>query len=466
MERKYLKDLIDWKNDTDKKPLLIWGARQVGKTYLIEELFAKKFYENKYLKIDCSDDSEFVKYVMNNPNLNKVLDYLKVNYNFIDDGEHLLFFDEAQECLPLVKMMKHFCEKRRDIPLIVTGSLVRLKILREAHMRGVNLDNNKFLFPVGKINQIYIYPLTFDEFLYNYNKNAYEYLKNHFENKETIDFQFHQKFLEMFNDYLFIGGMPEVVDVFIKNKDQKLKAYNLAIKKINEIYDNYLADMDLYQASPESILRSRLIYKDIYKQLNKENKNFKYSFSVRGAKSRDLANPIAWLIEAKVVYQSFLLKEKVTSPLIKEEDSLMRLYLADIGLFTYQSGLNARTFFSNNTNTLSGVFYDNYVSNELAARGYDLFYWKGKRNSELEFILDIDSRIIPLDVKKSRGSLNSLEEFRTHNKKDVAIKVSSNLFGFDRENLILTLPFYYFSFFLDYLHDNFNDLDAIINNAS
>ena len=129
MERKYLKDLIDWKNDTDKKPLLIWGARQVGKTYLIEELFAKKFYENKYLKIDCSDDSEFVKYVMNNPNLNKVLDYLKVNYNFIDDGEHLLFFDEAQECLPLVKMMKHFCEKRRDIPLIVTGSLVRLKIL-------------------------------------------------------------------------------------------------------------------------------------------------------------------------------------------------------------------------------------------------------------------------------------------------------------------------------------------------
>ena len=222
MERKYLKDLIDWKNDTDKKPLLIWGARQVGKTYLIEELFAKKFYENKYLKIDCSDDSEFVKYVMNNPNLNKVLVYLKVNYNFIDDGEHLLFFDEAQECLPLVKMMKHFCEKRRDIPLIVTGSLVRLKILREAHNRGVNLDNNKFLFPVGKINQIYIYPLTFDEFLYNYNKNAYEYLKNHFESKETIDFQFHQKFLEMFNDYLFIGGMPEVVDVFIKNKDQKL----------------------------------------------------------------------------------------------------------------------------------------------------------------------------------------------------------------------------------------------------
>ena len=257
--------------------------------------------------------------------------------------------------------------------------------------------------------------------------------------------------------------MPEVVETFINEPDDKYRAYNLSIKKINEIYDNYLADMDLYQASPESIIRSRHVYNDIYKQLNKENKNFKFSLSVNGARGRDMINPIAWLVEARVVNQSFLLKEKISSPLIKEEDSLMRLYLADSGIFTHQSGMNAKTFFFNDLNSLSGIFYENYVSTELSARGYNLFYWKGKRNSEFEFILDIDSRIIPIDVKKSRGKLNSLEEFRQHNKKDVVIKVSSNQCGFDKNNLILTIPFYYFSFFLDALKESGSDyLDNLI----
>lgn len=451
MERKYLKDLIKWNNDKNKKPLMIWGARQVGKTYLIEELFAKVFYKDKYLRIDCSDDYVFTRYAIENPSLSKVLEFLKLNYQFIDDGKHLLIFDEAQECLPIVKMMKHFCEQRRDIPLIVTGSLVRLKIFRDSHKRGGYAVNSKFLFPVGKINQLYMYPLTFDEFLYNYNKNAYRYIKTHFENNLPIDNLMHQELLKIFNDFLYVGGMPEVVDTFISNSQDKVKAYSLVSEKLKEIYDNYLADMDLYQASPESIIRSRMIYRDIYKQLNKENKNFKYSLSVEGAKSRDMINPISWLIEAKVVYQSFLLKETVTSPLIKEEDSLMRLYLSDQGLFTYQSKMNAKSFFLNTDNTLSGIFYENYVSNELVSRNFNLFYWKGKRSSELEFIIDIDSRIIPIDVKKSRGKLNSLNEFRMHNKKDLAIKISSNQYGYDQNNLILTLPYYYLSFFLDNL---------------
>lgn len=451
MERKYLKDLIKWNNDKNKKPLMIWGARQVGKTYLIEELFAKVFYKDKYLRIDCSDDYVFTRYAIENPSLSKVLEFLKLNYQFIDDGKHLLIFDEAQECLPIVKMMKHFCEQRRDIPLIVTGSLVRLKIFRDSHKRGGYAVNSKFLFPVGKINQLYMYPLTFDEFLYNYNQNAYRYIKTHFENNLPIDNLMHQELLKIFNDFLYVGGMPEVVDTFISNSQDKVKAYSLVSEKLKEIYDNYLADMDLYQASPESIIRSRMIYRDIYKQLNKKNKNFKYSLSVEGAKSRDMINQISWLIEAKLVYQSFLLKETVTSPLIKEEDSLMRLYLSDQGLFTYQSKMNAKSFFLHTDNTLSGIFYENYVSNELVSRNFNLFYWKGKRNSELEFIIDIDSRIIPIDVKKSRGKLNSLNEFRMHNKKDLAIKISSNQYGYDQNNLILTLPYYYLPFFLDNL---------------
>lgn len=451
MKRKYLDDLIKWNDDPQRKPLMVWGARQVGKSYLIEELFAKVYYKGRYKRIDCSDDSDFVNYVLNNDKLSKVLEYIEIQYDFKPDKDHLLIFDEAQECLPIVKMMKHFCEQRRDIPVIVTGSLVRLKILRDAHKRGGYANNTKFLFPVGKINQLYMYPLTFDEFLMNFNNKAYEYLKRSFNNNEQIDFLMHKNLIDMFNDYLFVGGMPEVVDTFLSNQHNRLEAFEKVVAKTKEIYDDYLADMDLYQASPESIIRSRSIYKDIYKQLNKENKNFKFSLTENGAKSRDMANPIGWLVTAKVVNQSFLLKEKVTSPLIKDEDSLMRLYLSDIGMFTYQSGLNAKTFLSDKDNALSGIYYETYVSTELIARGFELFYWKGKRDSELEFVVNVGTRIIPIDVKKGKDKMTSLEEFRQHNKKDIAIKISSNQYGYDKQQKLLTIPFYYVSFLLDNL---------------
>ena len=430
MERKYLKDLITWKDDPDRKPLMVWGARQVGKSYLIEELFAKVYYPGHYLRIDCSEDNDFTNYVMQNRKLSKVLDYLLIHYGFQADQNHLLIFDEAQECLPVIQMMKQFCEQRRDIPLIVTGSLVRIKILRDAHKRGGYAKNETFLFPVGKINQLYMAPLTFDEFLYNDNRAAYAYIKSHFEERKPIDATLHQEFLDIFYDYLFVGGMPEVAVTFLNHRENRMESIEKVVDKTREIYDDYLADMDLYQASPESIVRSRAIYKDIYKQLNKENKNFKFSFTESGAKSRDMANPIAWL-------------------LLKEEDSLTRLYLSDMGMFTYQSGLNVKTFLSQKDNVLSGIYFENYVSIELDARRIGLFYWRGKRDSEFEFILDIDGKVIPVDVKKKRGSLHSLEEFRSLNQNHIAIKISANQYGYDDKQRILTLPFYDVPFFLD-----------------
>ena len=451
MERKYIKDLINWISDPKRKPLMIWGARQVGKSYLVEELFAKAYFKDRYLRIDCSDESDFVDFVEKNNNLAKVLEYIELNYNFKPDKDHLLIFDEAQECLPIVKMMKHFCEQRRDIPLIVTGSLVRIKIFRSAHKRGGFAKNENFLFPVGKINQLYMFPLTFDEFLFNINKQAYDYIKEHFEKRIPIDVTFHKQFLDLVNDFLFIGGMPEAVDTFLEYKEDRITAFSKVSEKLKEIYDDYLADMDLYQASPESVVRSRLIYKDIYRQLNKENKNFKFSLTEEGTKTRDMINPIGWLITARVVNQCNLLKEKVTIPLIKSDNSLMRLYLADMGLFTYQSGLNARTFLSKRDNVLSGIYYENFLSTELVARNIELFYWKGKRNSELEFLVNVDSHVIPFDVKKRKSSLNSLSEYRCHNVKDLAIKVSSNQYGYDSEQKLLTLPFYYVPFYLDML---------------
>mgnify|MGYP003292707118 CR=1 FL=1 len=263
MERKYLKNLVEWYKDEDRKPMLVLGARQVGKSYLVEELFAKRYFKDSYLRIDCSDDNEFVNYVFENNSLQKVLDYISIHYDFTPDSNHLLIIDEAQECLPIIKMMKHFCEKRRDILLIVTGSLVRIKINRQTHKKGGFADKG-FLFPVGKINQLMIYPMTFDEFLVNYKENTYNYLMECYKNKVDIDKDMHEELMNIFNDYLFVGGMPEVVSTFIKNKADKYRAYLKVVDKLKEIYNDYLSDMDLYQASPESIIRSRLIFNNIY----------------------------------------------------------------------------------------------------------------------------------------------------------------------------------------------------------
>ena len=448
MNRKYLTKLEEWINKPDRKPLMIWGARQVGKSYLVEELFAKKYFKGRYLKIDLSDEVDFVEYADNNSNLEKVLEYIELHYHFTPDKNHLLFFDEAQECPSIVKMMKQFCEKRRDIPLIVSGSLVRLRIQRDSKK-----GDKKFLFPVGKINQLYVFPMTFDEFLMNYDQNTYEYVKRKFETKEDIDKYIHQELMDIFRTYMFVGGMPEAVDSFLRYKDKKVQAYKEANEKIQEIYDDYLADMGLYQTSTESMIRSRLIYKDIYKQLNKENENFKISQTIKNAKNRDVINPYFWLTTAHIVLQSFCLKEKVTLPLIEEGSSLFRLYLSDVGMFTYQSGLSYEQFLLDKDNALSGIYYENYVATELVARRYPLLYWKGKRNSEFEFVININNSIVAIDAKRGRNSLDSIEEFRSHNKKDLIIKVSSNQYGYDDKQKILTLPFYFFSFYLDSLND-------------
>lgn len=461
MERKYLQNLIDWKNDLNRKPLLIIGARQVGKTYLIENLFAKKYYKNSYLKIDCSDDSDFVNYVLKTNNLDKMIDYIKITYDFVPDKDHLLFFDEAQECLPVIRMMKQFCENKREIPVIVSGSLVRISVKRHAESKKEN-EAHSFLFPVGKINTMTIYPLTFSEFLMNYNQEAYNFIKVQFMNKTNVDIGLHQKLMEYFYDYLFVGGMPEVVDSFISYKNDKTTAYKIVVKKLKDIYSNYLNDMDLYQASPESIVRSRSIYRSIYSQLNKENKNFKYSNVEKNMRNRDALNPMEWLILTDVIIKCDLLKEKVTSPLIESEETLFRLYLSDMGLFTYQSELEAKTFFLSKENVLSGIYFENYIASELHSHNRKLFYWKGKRNSEFEFLLDINNRIIPIDSKKAKGSLNSLNEFREHNKKDLVIKVSQNQFGYDNKQDILTLPYYYLSFLLDELENNYDALFDLI----
>ena len=336
----------------------------------------------------------------------------------------VLIFDEVQECPNIVSSLKYFCQDFRQIPVIATGSMVRIKIQRETHKRG-SKENGKFLFPVGKINQVTIYPMTFDEFLMNSNKILYDTVKKAYENKTPLDSKIHELTMEQVYKYLLVGGMPEAVEAYIDGE-------NLfeAREILKVLYDNYLSDMELYQASQEAVLRSRTLFQNIYKELNKESKNFSPGLIEEKSKTRDYATSIQWLTMAHIINQSFQLKEHIPMPLIPNNEGNFRLFLGDIGMFSYQSGINAASFISSEReNMLSGIFFENFVANELIAKEHKLLYWRGKASAELEFIIESNNKLYPIDVKKGRGTLNSLEKFSNHNKFEYAIKVSKNNYG-------------------------------------
>lgn len=436
MYRKYVEDLKKWYKSPRRKPLVVWGARQVGKTYLIKEIFADEYFKNRYIYIDCKNDYTFTEYCEKHPNASEVLNYLSLKMGKNIDKKTLLIFDEIQECLPLISMLKYFCQSYREIPIIATGSMVRLKIKRTNNSNYPK--KKKFLLPIGKINELTIYPMNFEEYMLNKNKILYEKIVESFNNKEPLEAEIHKIAMDNFYDYLLVGGMPEVVEVFLEDEN-----HQSARETLIELYDNYLADMELYQASPESVVRAKRIFDNIFSELNKDNKNFKPSVIENGSKRRDMRAPIDWLVLAHVIMKSMNVDGKISFPIIENEDSPYRLYLCDTGLFSYQSKAEPTSFIdSNYQNTLSGIFFENYVAIELVNAGFKLDYWTGKNNGEFEFIIEKDGYIIPIDVKKSRGTLNSLKKFREHNKFKYAIKISSNNYGFDEANDILTVPFY------------------------
>lgn len=441
MERIALQKLIDWDKDKRKKPLFVWGARQVGKTYLVKEIFAETYYKNNYIYIDCKKEDEIREFCSETANAEKIIEYISLRKGKQINEKTLLIFDEVQECPNIISSLKYFCQDYREISVIATGSMVRIKLQRETHKRGSN-ENDKFLFPVGKINQITVYSMTFDEFLMNSNKILYNAIKKAYEDKQPLDSQIHELALEQVYKYLLIGGMPEAVEAYIE--DNNLLESREILKVL---YDNYLADMELYQASQEAVLRSRVLFQNIYRELNKESKNFSPGLIEEKSKTRNFATSIQWLTMAHIVNQSFQLKEHITMPLIPDSESNFRLFLGDIGMFSYQSGINAASFISSEReNTLSGIFFENFVANELIAKEHKLFYWRGKSSAELEFIIESDNKLYPIDVKKGRGTLNSLEKFSNHNKFEYAIKVSKNNYGYNPEQKLLTVPFYFIPF--------------------
>ncbi len=428
MKRLKFEELLSWYKRKIHKPLIIWGARQVGKSYLIEELFFKKYFKD-YIYIDLKKDNDSNDFFSKNNDPKKCIRYIESKFGKKITPEVPIAFDEVQSCVNVLTTLKYFYQDYPNLTIIASGSMVRLALEEK---------DKDFLFPVGKVENLYLYPLTFEEYLINKNPIINDHIKEAYVNRVPLPSYEHDIALNLLYEYLSIGGMPEVVDAYLKTE-----SYGEASRLRKNVYDNYLADMATYNVSYETILKTQAVYQNIFTQLNKENKNFKVTMIDKKKSNRDYFNAYKWLEFSKVVYRSNKLEGKITLPFISKSNGLFRMYLADPGIFTLQSNIDNSNFFvKDKQNTLAGIFYENYVACELMSYDIPLYYWCGKNDFEMEFIVENNGYAVPIDVKKSNGKMNSLVNFREHNKRYVAVKISTNNFGYDKDNMILTIPLY------------------------
>ena len=277
MERIYTKQLLDWYKKPRRKPLIMWGARQVGKTYLLKELFLKKYFKD-YVYIDFSKHDDLSNYFNSTCNPQNYLDYIETRFGKRITPEVPLVMDEIQNCPLVLTSLKYFCEDYRSLPIIATGSMVRLSVQKNKK----ELDEKHFLFPTGKIDSITIYPLTFEEFLMNTNPRLQKKIIEAYNTKQPLESIYHSMAMSLLHQYLLLGGLPEVIDTFLQTK-----SYVEAKEVLNSVYKSYLCDMEFYNISTANILKTRKVYRNIFNELNKENKNFKVSNIEKGKSNRD-----------------------------------------------------------------------------------------------------------------------------------------------------------------------------------
>lgn len=426
MERKAMNELVAWKNNKNRKPLLLYGARQVGKTYLVKEFGNKYFKDIVYVNFETNDI--IGKMISENINPDFIIKNLEIAFNKVIDKENtLIFFDEIQRSPRALTSLKYFCEDAPEYYVIGAGSLL-----------GVYVNKKDFSFPVGKVDFITIYPLSFEEFLFNTNNSLLiDKIKDCYNNNTVMPELFHKKALELYYDYLSIGGMPEVVQEFI-NTNSIINAIDYQ-KNIIESYKN---DITKYSESNAAI-KIISTFDSIPVQLAKNNKKFQYKLVQKGGTSTIFGESINWLVNAGVVNKC--VKTKIGIPLkMYEELDSFKLYMNDVGLLTNLSEFPIYLIKNRQAvnETMIGMLTENYVSSTLKYNDLNLNYWKNEFDSEIDFILQSkNGLIIPLEVKtsnhiKSRSLNNYMKEFNPK----YGIRLSTKNFGF--KNNIKSVPLY------------------------
>ncbi len=379
MERTAYQDLINWKNKKNKKPLILNGARQVGKTWLL-----KKFGENEYESfayINCDDTPE-MKIIFSDFDTQRLIrNFSSITGVEIIREKTLIVLDEIQEVPNALTALKYFCENAPEYHIIVAGSLL-----------GIGLHEGTG-FPVGKVDELSLYPLTFEEFCNALGKNILmNQVKEHKWNELSV---LSHTFIELLRQYYYVGGMPAVVKDYCEKQN---------LKSVRDIQNQILADYkrDFSKHVPKEILpKVNIVWNSIPSQLSKENKKFIYSAIKKGGRAKEFENAIQWLIDAGLVYK-VLRVSKIEKPLKFYEDfDAFKLFILDLGLLGAMVDVSAKDVLVNNTAFVEykGTFTEQYVLQELITVKKNIYYYsKENSNLEIDFIIQKDE-VYPIEVK-------------------------------------------------------------------
>lgn len=424
IKRKMYKYLINWKQKKDKSALIIKGARQVGKSYLVRE-FGRNEYES-YIEInflknplyknifkgDLSAEEIFKRLSAYIPNL-KIIPF-----------KTLLFLDEIQVCAEARTAVKFLVEDG-SVDVISSGSLLGLSYLEDDDK---NVTEPTSL-PVGYEEQITMYSLDFEEFLCakGYNDDAIAYLKDFYISNKEVPKELNDKYLELFREFMIVGGMPEVVQTFIDTNN-----FQEASKIQGKILADYQDDISKHAKGQEKI-KVRQCYDSIPKQLAKEYKKFQYSVVEKGKTSKKYGGSIKWLCDSSLVNKCSNVNEAYIPLLAYEMDDQFKLYLNDTGLLLYLYGPETKLAILNNTlkGNAKGGIYENIISELLLKRGYKLYYYKTQNSSmEIEFVIEKNGEVIPIEVKAGNDSTPSLNSFINKYHPKVSYKFVNGNVGF------------------------------------
>lgn len=425
MKRNIFKDLQQWRQSSRRKPLILQGARQVGKTYLVHSFAQSAFKQCAYVNFEQNVRAKQIFEGDLQPD--RIIKALSLHLEMqITPEDTLIFFDEIQLCSNALNSLKYFCEQAKEYYVIAAGSLL-----------GIKLSNDKG-FPVGKVNFLELFPMTFFEFLEGLDKTPLaEYLCN-LTQFESIDAAIHEDLCDLLKMYLYVGGMPEAVKTYVEKQDF------FAVRTVqNEIIKAYLLDFSKH-APDHQIMKITAVWNSLPEQLAKENKKFVFSLIKSGARAREYELALQWLMDAGLLYLSYNIKTPRLPLKAYLDGNAFKIYCLDVGILGALSDLNAKIILEKNAlfTEFKGALTENFAAQALKSSGVaQLFYWTSENMAEVDFIIPFENAIFPLEIKS--GASTKKKSLLVYDKKyQPSILNRASLLNLKKDGKLCNYPLY------------------------